>query len=260
MDAELAEVIRQANEAGSSTSTLQQLRLLLRPGTLKMFLFVLFLFVVFPLHASAILSPYMMIILDTPGKPLDLTQSSFLCSITKIVGGFIQLFTIDYVGRVPMLVVGFCFMGVCTFTYGYYIYFLDLDSPYSATWIPLATVFALHFIGGLLSPIIDITQGELLPNACRAASMPILSLLNGLCVFGAMLSFYYMLDHIGMSGIFGFFTVVNITLALVCLLVMPETRGLSLEAISDTVHSSKHEVMIKADGVNEKSVESFKSA
>ncbi|XP_063845140.1 facilitated trehalose transporter Tret1-like isoform X2 [Scylla paramamosain] len=260
VEAELVEVIRQANEAGSSSSTLQQLRLLLRPRTLKIFFFVLTMFVVYPLHGSSMLSSYLMIILDTPGAPVDLSLSSFLCSITKIAGGITHLLTIDYLGRVPIMVVSFCFMSACTFIYGYYIYFLDLDNPYSATWIPLATVITFHFLAGVSGPIFDILQGELLPNACRAASMPIISLLNGLSVFGAVSSFYYLLDLIGRSGLFGLFTAVNIALAVVCLLVMPETRGLSLEAISDAVHSSKHKVMKKPDGVNKTGVDSSKSA
>ena len=251
-EAELADIVRQANEAGSNASTLQQVRLLLKPGTLKMFLFILFLYVLYPLHGSSMLGPYMMIILDIPGMPLDASMSSFMCSIVKIAGGIVNLTISDYIGRVPILVVSLSFMSVCTFTYGYYIYFLDLGNPFTANWIPLAAVVTLQLLAGISGPTLDVTQGELLPNSCRAASVPIITLLNGFSVFGAVVSFYYILEFVGLSGIFGIFTTVNIALALVCLLVMPETRGLSLEAISDAVHSSKHKVMKKND-VHEKS-------
>ncbi|XP_045108044.1 facilitated trehalose transporter Tret1-like isoform X2 [Portunus trituberculatus] len=259
VEAELREVIRQANETGSNTSARQQLKLLLRPGTLKMFLFVLFMFIIYPLHGSAILGPYMTIILDTPGRPLDLSLSSFLCSIVKIAGGITNFIISDYIGRVSIMVVAFNFMAVSAFAYAYYIYFLDIDSPNTATWIPLASVITLQFIAGICGPTLDVTQGELLPNSCRAASMPIITLLNGLCVFGATSSFYYLLELIGKTGIFGIFITVNIIMALTCLLVMPETRGMSLEAISDAVHSTNHKVM-KNDVVHENNVNSIQSA
>ncbi|XP_045107984.1 facilitated trehalose transporter Tret1-like isoform X2 [Portunus trituberculatus] len=237
VEAELREVIRQANEAGSNTSTRQQLKLLLRPGTLKMFLFVLFMFIAYPLQGIAILSNYMMIILDTPGMPLDLSLSSFLCGIVKMAGGITNFIISDYIGRVSIMVVTLNFMAVSAFAYAYYIYFLDLNSPNTATWIPLASVITLQFHAGICGPILDVMQGELLPNSCRAATMPIITLLNGLCVFGTVSSFYYLLELINMAGIFGIFITVNIIMALVCMLVMPETRGMSLEAISDAVHS-----------------------
>ncbi|MPC72070.1 hypothetical protein E2C01_066363 [Portunus trituberculatus] len=120
------------------------------------------------------------------------------------------------------MVVTLNFMAVSAFAYAYYIYFLDLDSPNTATWIPLSSIITLLFLAGVSGPLLDVTQGELLPNSCRAASMPIITLLNEL---------------IGMSGIFSIFITVNIIMALVYLLVMPETRGMSLEAISDAVHS-----------------------
>lgn len=238
VEVELLEVVRQADAAGASSRTWQQLRLLIRPGTLRIFILMLIFFAFAPLSGSVVVNPYMMIILDTPGAPLHPSLGSIVCSIFKITGTVVHMLTIDYFGRLPILVVGFSFISICTAAYGYCYIFLEDHIIDGITWVPLISIIFLLFFSGMLFPVFDVLQGELLPNACRAVSMPILSLLNGLIVFPSIQLFPQLTEVLGMHILFAFFTVVNLVLAVLGLVSLQETRGLSLEAISDAVHHS----------------------
>ncbi|KAG0715346.1 Facilitated trehalose transporter Tret1 [Chionoecetes opilio] len=91
VDAELQEVVRQAEDAGASKSTWQQLRLLTKPRTLRMFLLILTIVFLWPLHGSMPVNPYLVIVLDTPGAPIDPSLSSLLCSSFKFIGTIVHL-------------------------------------------------------------------------------------------------------------------------------------------------------------------------
>ena len=236
VEAELLEVLRQAEDAGSSSNTWQQLKLLTRPKTLQMFLIVFTIFLLYPLQGIDIISIYLMIFLITPGTPLDPSAGSIICSVFKIAGTIVTLITIDYFGRVPILVVTTSFISVCTSAYCYFFYFLTDHNTEAVTWLPLASIIAIHFLSGTFATFTDVIQGELLPNACRAVSMPLLSFFGSLTYFAVIQLFPQLMEVLGMSGLFGIFTTVNLAMALLSIMTVPETQGLSLEVISDAVH------------------------
>ncbi|KAG0717752.1 Facilitated trehalose transporter Tret1 [Chionoecetes opilio] len=238
VDAELQEVVRQAEDAGGANKgTWQQLRLLTKPGTLRTFLLILSIMLLYPLQGSMLVYPYLAVILDTPGAPINLALSSVLCSTCKIFGTIVHLITVDYFGRVPIIAVGNSFISICTAAYGYF--HLLGDNTDGISWLPMASISALMFLTGTVSPLMDVLQGELIPNACRAVTIPILSCLNGMVGFAAVQMFPYLTDILGMHAMFGLFTVFNLIAALIGVTAVPETRGLTLEAINDLVGSSK---------------------
>lgn len=237
VEAELQEVVSQADASGASSSTWQQLRLLTRPGTSRMFLLMLTYFAVFPFQGSIAISSYMMIILNTSNAPLNPSMGSLVCSILKIIGTIVHLLVIDYFGRVPIIVVSFSFMSVCTAAYGYFFILEDHNTD-GVSWLPLTSTVVHMFFAGIVFPVMDVLQGELLPNACRAVSMPILSLVNGLAVFALIQMFPQLTEVIGMHGLFGFFTAISLAMGILGVMALPETRGLSLEAIHNLVSSS----------------------
>ena len=261
VEAELLDVVRQAEDVGSSSNTWQQLKLLTRPRTLQMFLLVFAFFIISSINGTSVLNTYLVILLNTPGTPLNVSVASFLCGISKIAGTISTLITIDYFGRVPILVVSASFISVCTSAYCYFFYFLKDYNTDSVTWLPLVSIVAMLFLSGAFIPVIDVLQGELLPNACRAVSMPLISLFNGLSVFAVVQLFPQLMEMLGRSGVFGIFTAVNLALALLSIVAVPETRGMSLEAISDALHyeKAKQNVMKEADDVSLTSLGTSKS-
>lgn len=238
VEVELKGIVSQASAASSSRSSFwQQLKFLARPPTLRTFILLCTLFVIFAYQGTVTITPYLMIILDTPGTPVDPADSGVICSFLKLSGTIVHVLLIDFVGRRPIFVVFLSYISVCNIVYSYFYTQLQEDSGAAVSWIPLISIAISQFFSGIIAPVIDVMQGELLPTACRAVSLPLLMLSHSLAVFIALNTFLQMVDTLGMEGVFRIFALVGLVMAVLTIVGVPETRGLSLETISNDTNS-----------------------
>ncbi|XP_050730453.1 solute carrier family 2, facilitated glucose transporter member 6-like [Eriocheir sinensis] len=238
VEVELEGIVSQASAASNSKSSFwQQLKFLARPPTLQTFILLCTLSVIFAFQGIVTITPYLMIILDTPGTPLDPADSAVMCSLLKLSGTMVHIFLIDFIGRKPIFVVFLSYISVCNIVYGFSYTQLQEDSGAAVSWLPLISIGVLHFFSGIIVPVIDLVQGELLPTACRAVSLPLLMLSHSLAVFISLKTFLQMVDTLGMDGVFRLFTLVSLAMAVLTIVAVPETRCLSLEAISNGSNS-----------------------
>ena len=75
--------------------------------------------------------------------------------------------------------------------------------------------------------------GELLPSDMRSLGCGLLGVLDNISLFIAVKTVPTLISYLGIHGAFLSYSICCLTNLMICCLVMPETKGLSLEEIED---------------------------
>ncbi|TFG48949.1 MAG: MFS transporter [Candidatus Brocadiia bacterium] len=149
-----------------------------------------------------------------------------IIGIVNLVFTFVAIYTVDKIGRKPLMLVGsiglagvYAILGT-----GYYL---------NSTGIHMLVliVLAIACYSMTLAPIVWVIIAEIFPNRIRGAAMSIavISLWLGCTVI--TLTFTYLKNSLGVHGTFWLYGVVCVIGFIVILTRLPETKGKSLENI-----------------------------
>ena len=79
----------------------------------------------------------------------------------------------------------------------------------------------------------EIILGELLPSDMRSLGCGLLGVLDNISLFTAVKTVPTLISSLGIHGAFLLYSSCCLTNLIICLFIMPETKGLSLEEIED---------------------------
>lgn len=113
--------------------------------------------------------------------------------------------------------------------------YIRVDSPKTGmdTFIAaMCILFYMAFNTGLL-PLPGIMTGELLPAKVRSLMAAYIYCLFSLVLFGSAKIFPYFKECLKIYGVFGLFSISSFLAAFLCLLLLPETKTMTLGEIED---------------------------
>lgn len=163
----------------------------------------------------------------------DSLLQSVAIGIVNLVFTFMGFLLIDKAGRRKLLMFGSIGMAVCLGIASYIFFVFDLGG------IPLlvSILFYIAFFGMSTGAVIWVLIAEVFPNSVRSKGQSLGSLTHWL--FAALITFCFpVIAENGGSGLaftFGFFSIMMLLQMLVAWLYFPETKGKSLEELSENL-------------------------
>eukprot|EP00252_Welwitschia_mirabilis_P015876 TRINITY_DN35265_c0_g1_i1.p1 TRINITY_DN35265_c0_g1~~TRINITY_DN35265_c0_g1_i1.p1 ORF type:complete len:502 (-),score=85.68 TRINITY_DN35265_c0_g1_i1:545-2050(-) len=172
-------------------------------------------------------------ILQSAGFPAasDATRVSILVGVFKLVMTAIAVFTVDKVGRRPLLLMGVTGMLVSLFLLSAYYAWLGS--------IPMIAVIALLLYVGCyqvsFGPIGWLMISEIFPLCARGRAISVAVLIN--FAANALVTFLYspLQELLGASIMFLIFGIITVIALTFISFLIPETKGLTLEEIEQKI-------------------------
>ena len=186
---------------------------------------------------------YSVSIFESAGSTLDSNLCSIIVGVVNLMATLVSTALIDRLGRKILLHMSNSLMIVSLILLTIYFHLqsftkTEIKDEYwistveSIGWLPLLSIM-MYVTGFSLGwgPIPWLFMGEALPAKIRAPAASIVTAINWSVSFLVTKLFPIMQDLIGATAIFGVFTAVMILATIFCVLVVPETKGMSLEDI-----------------------------
>ena len=167
--------------------------------------------------------------------------ATVICGLTNVLATLIAMKTVDKSGRKPILKVGFAGIALGTFLLGVCLYMIN--AGFSAVWISfvavLMTLFTITSFAMSAGPVIWILCSEIQPLKSRDFGVACSTTTNWIVnmIIGA--TFLTLISHLGIAVTFWIYTALNISFVVLTILLIPETKGISLEKIEKNLMDGK---------------------
>ncbi|XP_069988510.1 facilitated trehalose transporter Tret1 [Penaeus vannamei] len=176
------------------------------------------------------------------GSRMGRDASSVVVAATQVLGTLLASFLMDRTGRKVLLLLSSVVMTLALAALGAYFVLKEKDADFATSalgWLPLAglvafiAAFALAF-----GPIPWLMMGELFPRDAREIAGSLASAFNWSLSFLVTLTFLPLQEAIGSAAVYWTFAVVCISSFIFCLSLVPETKGRTLEEITQMFSDS----------------------
>ncbi|XP_052866113.1 facilitated trehalose transporter Tret1 isoform X2 [Anopheles cruzii] len=164
----------------------------------------------------------------------DMTSASVIVGGIQVVATLVASIVVDKVGRRILLIVSDFMMAVSTILLAVYFQ-LKQDDPSKVadlSWLAVLAVcmfIAMFSIG--FGPVPWLMIGELFANNVKAFASPIAGVFNWLLAFLVTKIFTNLTDGMGEAGVFWLFSGLSLLGTVFVYLMVPETKGKSLNEI-----------------------------
>jgi len=175
----------------------------------------------------------------------DALTVTVITSVTNIVVTLVAISLVDRVGRRPMLLVGSAGMAVSlgvmalAFSTATAVTAADgtvgvsLAAPWSTVALVAANAFVVFF-GATWGPLTWVLLGEMFPNRIRAGALAVAAAVQWVANFAVSATFPGLAD-LGLTVAYGLYAVMAVLSGLFVLRFIPETKGRTLEEMTDDV-------------------------
>lgn len=167
------------------------------------------------------------------GSTLSPSASSLIVAFIGFAGAYSATLTVERVGRKTLILTSaFCSALLLT-VMGTYSFLRSIEVDVSMIlWLPLVCLSLLVFVAANgASSVSFVVIGEIFAQHVRGPLVSWCIIVNWLMSFLAVLVFPYMLEYLKMYGALWVFAVVGAVLASIIAVIMPETKGISIETI-----------------------------
>uniref|UniRef100_A0A1B6FS48 Major facilitator superfamily (MFS) profile domain-containing protein n=1 Tax=Cuerna arida TaxID=1464854 RepID=A0A1B6FS48_9HEMI len=167
------------------------------------------------------------------GSTLSPSLSAIIVGIVQVIVTYASSLLVDKAGRRILLLISAAVMAICQGLLGFYFYLQESGSDVSSlTLVPLSSVVLYIIIFSLgFGPIPWMMTGELFAPDVKGPSTGIAVGLNWLYTFTVTKTFTPFKNWLGMGVTFGIFSVICAIGVVFVLLMVPETKGKSLDEI-----------------------------
>ncbi|XP_069958585.1 facilitated trehalose transporter Tret1-2 homolog [Cherax quadricarinatus] len=211
---------------------LDQLRQIRTPLTLRYLIIMSFVLFCQHFNGLSVIPIYTVVIINTA----DISMNSYLCAvllgIIRVLGTFFYTCIIDRIDRKPLFATPCITCSLCMIGLGVYFFDQVHDRRFhEQNWLPIVCLAVYSFFS--VSPVICVFQSELFPSSVRSTVVPILNTMFFFGAFTASQSFPYIVAAFGSYWAFWIFSGCGVLLAVLVAVTIPETRGKTLEEITE---------------------------
>jgi SP family sugar:H+ symporter-like MFS transporter len=163
--------------------------------------------------------------------------TNILSGAVSIAGCLFCVFTVDKIGRKPLLLLGSAAMAV---TLGLETYAFSTGSLVGGTLQLPGGMGQLAFISALIysamfnlswGPIMWVMLGEMFPTQIRGSALAVAGFAQWIANFVISMSFPWLKDHVGLAPTYGFYAASAFVSFFLVKALIHETRGRELEAM-----------------------------
>lgn len=196
------------------------------------------------------LTNYYETIFKEAGSTLSPAVSSIVVATIQVAGAGSASLLIEKAGRKP-LVLGSAYLSALTLAImGAYLCVKDYGVDVSSiAMLPLICLSALVFIASNgASSVPFVVLGEIFAQNVRGCLVSVCLVFNWMTSFVLVLVFPYMVEYLKLYGALWVFVGVGTTLATILIFLMPETKGLSIDAIVGRLGRRGSEISTETSG------------
>lgn len=179
------------------------------------------------------LTNYYETIFREAGSSLTPAASSLVVAIIQFAGTCSATLTVERVGRKTLILLSAYGSALLLAVMGLYSLLKAVHVDVSMVmWLPLLCLSLLVFVAANgASSIPFVVLGEIFAQHVRGPLVSSCIVINWMMGFFAVLIFPLLMENFGMHGALWFFALVGATLATIIAIIMPETKGISIETI-----------------------------
>ena len=194
---------------------------------------------------------YTVYIFRDAGVELDAFTCTVLVGIARVLCTCVVAGVLDRIGRRPLLIATAV---LAAFSQSVCSLFLYLQVP-GTSWVPLVSLLLyVAAYGTGIGPIPWVYVGELVPSPVRSLGASIITACDALVVFSINLAFLKIISQFGLAPVFLVFGGLNLCIAIIVVLWIPESGGVTLQELEDafsvkpkqTETTENHNMMEKA--------------
>lgn len=141
----------------------------------------------------------------------------------------VAIFTVDKLGRKPLILIGAAGMGICLVTIGYGAYSENLG-----TWLVWFVLGYIAFFALSLGPVVWVLLAEMFPNRVRSSGMSIAVAAQWISNFAVTAAFPVLVGYLNGALAFWLFAFMCVATIIFVLWLVPETKGKTLEEMEKT--------------------------
>ncbi|XP_045447507.1 facilitated trehalose transporter Tret1-like [Melitaea cinxia] len=170
---------------------------------------------------------------------LSPNQQAMVLGAVQVTGSMLASLVVDKVGRKVLLSVTSLISGLSMCTLASWFVARDYGAN-TPNWVPVMTLCLCIFCDSCgLQPISVVIAGEIFSFKHRGTVMAVTMSTASLADFLQLLFFKPLTNSIGIHVAFYFFGIICLLMALYVVIVIPETKGRSLEHIYRTIYNRK---------------------
>lgn len=179
------------------------------------------------------LTNYYETIFREAGSTLSPAASSLIVATIQFAGTYSATLTVERVGRKTLILSSAYSSALLLAVMGLHSFLKEMQVDISMImWLPLVCLSLLVFVAANgASSVPFVVIGEIFAQHVRGPLVSWCVIVNWIMSFLAVLVFPYMMAYLRMYGALWVFSVVGAVLATIIAVIMPETKGLSIETI-----------------------------
>ncbi|XP_045621584.2 facilitated trehalose transporter Tret1-2 homolog [Procambarus clarkii] len=211
---------------------LDQLRELRKPSILRYIIIMSFVLYFYHFSGAMVIPTYIVVIVNIA----NVNISSYLCAvvigIVRVIGTLFFICVIDKIDRKPLFAISSVLCSLCLIGVG--IFFFDQvhgQHLKDHTWLPITCLAVYSFFS--VSPIVNVLRSELFPSSVRSVVVPLLYTIFFIGAFTTVEAYPYLVEALGIYGAFWISSGFIILLVVIVVTTIPETRGKTLEEITE---------------------------
>jgi len=167
------------------------------------------------------------------GAVNDAFRQAVLVGLVNVGMTFVAIWLIDKLGRKPLLIIGIAGMAVSLFC----ISWAFSQDSYNAKLVLVAIIGFVASFAISLGPVMWVLLSEIFPNEQRAAAISVAGFWNSLVSASVTMIFPWSLSTLGSGGTFLAFGLFASAALLFVSLLVPETKGRTLEQLESDLMS-----------------------
>lgn len=167
----------------------------------------------------------------------DAFRQAVLVGVVNVLMTFVAIWLIDRLGRKPLLVVGIAGMALSLFA----ISWAFSQESYNARLVLIAIIGFVASFAISLGPVMWVLLSEIFPNEQRAAAISVAGFWNALVSATVTMIFPSALSTLGSGGTFLGFALFATAALLFVVLLVPETKGRTLEQLESELTNAAPE-------------------
>ncbi|WP_129641122.1 sugar porter family MFS transporter [Peristeroidobacter agariperforans] len=165
----------------------------------------------------------------------DAFRQAVMVGMVNVAMTFVAIWLIDKLGRKPLLIVGIAGMALSLFA----ISWAFSQESYNARLVLIAIIGFVASFAISLGPVMWVLLSEIFPNEQRAAAISVAGFWNALVSATVTMIFPWALSTLGSGGTFLAFALFATAALLFVVLLVPETKGRTLEQLESDLMTAK---------------------
>lgn len=165
----------------------------------------------------------------------DAFRQAVLVGLVNVLMTFVAIWLIDKLGRKPLLIMGIAGMALSLFA----ISWAFNQESYNARLVLIAIIGFVASFAISLGPVMWVMLSEIFPNEQRAAAISVAGFWNALVSATVTMIFPWALSTLGSGGTFLAFGLFATAALLFVVLLVPETKGRTLEQLENDLMTAK---------------------